>query len=131
MDKLFRLRWGDYDTERNFFFEGPEMSQEDFQKLCESLMPEVVDEAISMRGRIGGGYTRDQEIGWYIFMDILAFKILPKHGFKLFQPKIAQFNGPGLIFWDDDRGNLSEEVMNKIIQYNKQVENNAKPSPKT
>jgi hypothetical protein len=110
----------DYETELNFYFIGPDdVSEEEFNRVCKTLLPEAVDKAIKAKGNYQGSVTL--EIGWGVIIEFLAYDLLPKQGYDPYTPKTAKFNGPGIIWDEIDRGKLTEESLDKILQFNKEL----------
>lgn len=129
---LFRLRWGDYDTEQNYFLSGPDnVTGEEFLALCSALIRPAAQIALEMKGNTWQEHFEKSDpqefiwmgqVGWMNIVQVLAYKLLPQHGFHLIEIPTATFNGPGIIWdHDDDPHGLMGEFLGEIIEYNKSI----------
>jgi hypothetical protein len=64
-ENLFDLVYSDYDWSEHYFFEGPEDSTvEDFEKICESLIPKAGYQAAIKK-------ASPKEGGWICWRDVV------------------------------------------------------------
>ena len=89
MKNFFFLSNCDYDYEEKFFLEGPDVTEEEFHKLCGSLMEQAGMIALEKSRQSDETY---KVVGGSQIMDELV-KLLEPHGYKKFRPKEASFSG--------------------------------------
>ncbi len=131
---VFCLTWADYECKDDHYFLAPEgATQEDFQNLCNSLLKDAAVEACRVGGMTWGGIPDDAEerspswVGWANLVHVLAYKLLPQHGYQPVQLPTVCYAGTSIIRdreYDDEEKLLSEEAFNIIVQHNKKVEDN-------
>lgn len=129
---MFALRWCNYDSEENYFFEGPDnFSKKEFNDLCNKLLTEAAQIACQVNGNTyQEDFSQDCDqdykclIGWNNFVHVLAYRLLPSHGFKLVKIPTVSYFGPTIInYKEDDANDLLGEMLEQVIQYNKEVRN--------
>lgn len=132
---LFRLCYGNYDSEMNFFFNGPDsFTENDFQNLCNSLVKSAAKIAYELNGNTWGkecfeekNINQNLNIGWDSIVHVLVYSLLPQHGFQLTEIPTAKFSGPGIIWMDgDDPENLIGDFFPTIVKYNNDLFHNKK-----
>ncbi len=96
MNNFFLLSNVDYDYEEKFFLEGPEaMTEEQFNALCTSLVPEAgrqaLEEAKPVKHYDSGEEYQDMVNPTQIMQTLV--KLLEQRGFKQFRPKACHISG--------------------------------------
>lgn len=128
--KVFRLEWATYDMSQNYFFVGPDGSEEEFQALCDRLLPEAANQILAHNGidpefRNNPDYKNEKwTINWEGVIRELTV-ILPKHGYELIKLPQASYIG-SMIKHGFSSGNENEErqlvilgdLVDKISDYN-------------
>jgi hypothetical protein len=92
-DNIFDLVYSDYDWEEHYFFEGPEGSVlEDFEKLCDELMPKAGYRALLKR-------TDPKESGWVCWSDVVEslVSLLEDQGYQRIFIDSYQLQGGTII----------------------------------
>ncbi len=136
MKQIFCLEWGTYDCSVEFYLLAPEgTTQEDFKKLCDSLLDVAAYEACLVKGLTWGGIPDDFEdrepaqVGWNSIVHVLAVNILPKYGYEVVSLPTVSYNGSTIISdkeYDNEESLLSEEAFNFIKGYNDKIEQDSR-----
>ena len=123
------LTWADYECQENYYFDAPEgTTEQDFRKLCDSLLKEAAEEAIRLKGYTLPGIVPLEDdkptwVGWMNLVQVLADKILPKHGYQPVKFPAAIYSGSTIIrdkSFDDPDGIL-KDAFDIINQHNESV----------
>lgn len=114
IDSIFRLTWLHYDNEESYFFIGPaKVSQEEFQKICNELVPQAAKLAIEteLKNKELTGY-----IGWNNITECIHL-LLNEKGFTAFIPKEASQNGSVIIDHKYQNDNSKLGPMFETVRY--------------
>lgn len=77
-DNIFALVYSDYDLEEHYFFSGPdESTAEDFENLCNQLMPQAGYRAVFQK-------IDPKNAGWICWNDVVEtlVSLLEEHGYQ-------------------------------------------------
>lgn len=81
----------------------------DWEKLCDDLMPQAVEIALSKNSKIS--------IGWPEIVESLV-EALQSKGYKKIKPDEACYWGSTIICDDDNEPDLTTELIEKICKHN-------------
>jgi len=119
---IFQLTWATYDCSIDYFFDGPDGVQEDFQKLCDELMREVTLRTLALEG----DKRHKSWIGYSYLVDEVA-KLLPSYGYEKINFKKAEylhgciFRYPGEDLGSDNQKVLGDELETRAMAYNAEM----------
>ncbi len=114
-DKVFVLAYSWYEEYNPYYFIGSDLnSEEAFSKLCDSLIDQAVQNAITteLSNPDGGSW-----VGWHDIVRALI-PLLEIQGYKHFEPKIKVLWGSGIVDSERDAKGLSKESAEALIKYN-------------
>lgn len=117
---IFRLMWGTYDGDTNYYFEGPEVSQEEFVEVCNQLMREACRDFLD-------GDENQTWLGYMNLVDEVARR-LPSRGFQRTELKAAEYihgmilRVPGDDYSGDHQNVLGPELESEAIKWNEDFE---------
>jgi hypothetical protein len=97
-DNIFDLVYSDYDWQEHYFFDAPEgATLEDFQKLCDSLMPQAGYKATIKRSDIKKG-------GWICWSDVVEslISLLEGQGYQRVDIDSYEIDGGSIIGLNED-----------------------------
>ena len=119
-DNLFDLVYSDYDWSEHYFFEGPEGSTvEDFEKICDSLIPKAGYQAALKKASPKDG-------GWICWRDVVEslVSLLEEQGYQRVFIDSYEMEGGSIIGIHekdppDERLGFAGQL---IINYNRKLE---------
>lgn len=116
--KLFRVSRSYYESYQPHDLIGPEeYSKEDFEKLCDSLIPKAIDNAIKLET----GQEHPSYIGWSDITEHLV-KALEKHGFSNVKPIEVEYFGSDIIRGDrEEDSKIPDDHLKILVDYNEKV----------
>lgn len=111
---FFVLAWAHWEDYVPYFFSGPDMTEEEFEKLCVSLAPQA--------GRNVIAEEKNREytcyIGWHEVVTAII-PLLEEKGFTHLKPKRAVFSGSGII--DSSESDSLGDAAELVLQHNAQA----------
>lgn len=117
---LFDLVYSDHDVEEHYFFEGPaDSTEEEFERICESLIPKAGYKAALKRSDPESG-------GWICWSDVVEslVPLLEEQGYQRVYLDTYVFQG-GTIVGMYDRAPLDERLgfsARMIAEHNRKIE---------
>lgn len=118
-NNIFDLVYSDYDWQEHYFFEAPDGSTlEDFEKVCNQLMPKAGYRAALKK-------STPKEGGWICWSDVVEslISLLEEQGYQRVYLESYRMDGGSIVGFNDD--NVEERLgfsSNLIINYNKELE---------
>lgn len=111
---FFVLAWSHWEDYVPYFFSGPDMSEEEFRQLCNSLAPQAGRNVIlEEKNRKFTSY-----IGWHEVVGAII-PLLEAKGFTHIRPKRAVFSGSGII--SSDESDALGDAADVVLQHNAQA----------
>lgn len=118
-NNIFDLVYSDYDWQEHYFFEAPEESTlEDFEKLCNQLMPKAGYRAALKK-------SAPKEGSWICWSDVVEslISLLEEQGYQRVYLDSYHMDGGSIIRSDDDEVEERLGFSSKlIINYNRELE---------
>lgn len=118
-NNIFDLVYSDYDWEEHYFFDAPVgTTSEDFQNLCNQLLPKAGYRAALKK-------SSSQKGGWICWSDVVEslVSLLEEQGYQRVYLDSYRMNGGSIIGLNgdniEDRLGFSSKI---IINYNKELE---------
>jgi len=107
--------WEDYVPH---FFSGPEMTQDGFQSMCDSLLE------VAAMGALLSENNRNDYIGWNEIVEAMI-PFLEANGFTHINPTKVDYSGPGIIDAIDDWHKTDKlgDVAQQIVNHNLYIQN--------
>lgn len=118
-DNVFDLVYSDYDWTEHYFFDGPEgATLEDFEKLCDLLMPQAGYRAALKKSDPKNG-------GWICWSDVVEslISLLEEQGYQRVSIDSYHMDGGTIIGINDDEPDSRLGFANQlIIAHNRKLE---------
>lgn len=118
-NNIFDLVYSDYDWQEHYFFEAPEgTTSEDFENLCNQLLPKAGYRAALKK-------SSPPKKGWICWSDVVEslVSLLEEQGYQRVYLDTYEMDGGSIIGFNDDdveeRLGFSTKI---IINYNKELE---------
>ena len=105
IEQYYKLSYTNWEEYEPHFFIGPDMTQEQFKNICDSMLGIAGARALEV-------YS-DTSIGWREIVECMI-PSLEEMGFKYIKPMEASYFGPGII---DSKNDFKSELYEKRFGY--------------